>query len=326
MTSPSKLQELINQRLQELNFSGDPATLYEPIRYMMALGGKRIRPVLVLMGTELFKGDLKQALSAATGIEVFHNFTLLHDDIMDNAPLRRAMPTVHAKWNSNIAILSGDAMFVKACQLMMDVPDHAVRKVMEVFNRTALEVCEGQQLDMDFETEPSVNIDRYLDMIRLKTAVLVGCSLEVGAIIAGADDKAAQHLYDFGVNLGIAFQLQDDILDVYGDAAKFGKQVGGDIIANKKTLLLLYAIASASGDLSVELANSLLMPVDAANAYQKVEAVKQIYNRLNVREYAETQMQSSYELALTHLDAIVASQEEKTALRELAKSLMIREH
>ena len=232
------LQELIEKELQQIQFPDRPKNLYEPIRYMLAVGGKRARPVLVLMGCEVFNGNRTEAIPAALAIEVFHNFTLLHDDIMDNAPLRRSKPTVHNKWNNSIAILSGDAMFVKACELMMQVNDKQIRTVMDIFLRTSTEVCEGQQMDMSFEKEKNVSITDYLKMIELKTAVLLGCSLQIGAIIGGADEIQSKHLYEFGKNIGIAFQLQDDLLDVFGDAEKFGKQTGGDIISNKKTFLI----------------------------------------------------------------------------------------
>jgi geranylgeranyl diphosphate synthase, type II len=326
MSSPDRLLELIQGGLHRLPFQEKPETLYEPIRYMLQLGGKRMRPVLVLMATELYNSKPEPALSAALGIEVFHNFTLLHDDIMDNAPLRRAKPTVHAQWNSNIAILSGDAMFVKACDLMMQVPDPVLRKVLDVFYKTALEVCEGQQFDMDFEQEESVPIESYLNMIRLKTAVLLGCSLEIGGYIGGASDTDAKHLYDFGVNLGLAFQLQDDILDVYADANKFGKQVGGDIIANKKTFLLLTAINTANGELKEELMRWINQAITPYQYAEKVDAITRIYAALHVRETAEAKMKQLYNDAFVHLDAIPVSNDKKDPLRTLAKNLLVREN
>jgi geranylgeranyl diphosphate synthase type II len=326
ITSLNQLQIQVEKGLQDLSFPVQPESLYQPVTYMLSLGGKRVRPVLVLLANELFGGDSKVALSAALGVEVFHNFTLLHDDIMDNAPLRRAKQTVHAKWNSNVAILSGDAMFVEACKLMMQVPDNSVRNVMDVFTTTALEVCEGQQYDMDFETSNNVSIQQYLDMIRLKTAVLVGGSLKIGALIGNASQEAANHLYDFGVNLGVAFQLQDDILDVYGDTNKFGKQVGGDILSNKKTFLLLTALANADKETSNELNYLLNLQIDATNsASEKVKAVTIIYNKLTVKEIALAKMNELYNEALKHLDAIQVDENRKVPLRELAASLMIRE-
>jgi geranylgeranyl diphosphate synthase, type II len=318
-----RLQELVLDGIQQLSFPNEPAALYDPLRYILSLGGKRMRPVLTLMGCDVFAGDVKAALPAALGVEVFHNFTLMHDDIMDNAPLRRSKPTVHTKWNSNIAILSGDAMFVESCRLVMQSPDAAVRQVMEVFTKTALEVCEGQQYDMDFESMSEVSIDQYIDMIRLKTAVLLGGSLKMGAIIAGANESDANHLYDFGVNLGVAFQLQDDILDVFGDADKFGKQVGGDILSNKKTFLLLTALNTAQGTTK----DSLLQWINTTDQpQQKVIAVTEIYNSLNVREVAEGKMNELYDIALSHLDSIPVDDANKQPLKDLAASLMVRQN
>ncbi|HQF29357.1 MAG TPA: polyprenyl synthetase family protein [Bacteroidia bacterium] len=318
-----RLQELVLDGIQQLSFPNEPAALYDPLRYILSLGGKRMRPVLTLMGCDAFGGDVNAALPAALGVEVFHNFTLMHDDIMDNAPLRRSKPTVHTKWNSNIAILSGDAMFVESCRLVMQSPDAAVRQVMDVFTKTALEVCEGQQYDMDFESMSQVSIDQYIDMIRLKTAVLLGGSLKMGAIIAGANESDANHLYDFGVNLGVAFQLQDDILDVFGDADKFGKQVGGDILSNKKTFLLLTALNTAQGSTK----DSLLQWIKSSDQPQeKVIAVTEIYNSLNVRDVAEKKMNELYDVALSHLDSIPVDDANKQPLKDLAASLMVRQN
>jgi geranylgeranyl diphosphate synthase type II len=318
-----RLQELVLDGIQQLSFPNEPAALYDPLRYILSLGGKRMRPVLTLMGCDAFGGDVNAALPAALGVEVFHNFTLMHDDIMDNAPLRRSKPTVHTKWNSNIAILSGDAMFVESCRLVMQSPDAAVRQVMDVFTKTALEVCEGQQYDMDFESMSHVSIDQYIDMIRLKTAVLLGGSLKMGAIIAGANESDANHLYDFGVNLGVAFQLQDDILDVFGDADKFGKQVGGDILSNKKTFLLLTALNTAQGSTK----DSLLQWIKSSDQPQeKVIAVTEIYNSLNVRDVAEKKMNELYDVALSHLDSIPVDDANKQPLKDLAASLMVRQN
>lgn len=318
------LQLDVENNLSGLVFPSSPASLYEPFRYMLALGGKRMRPVLVLMASKMFGGNEMHAMPAALGIEVFHNFTLLHDDIMDNAPLRRGKATVHEKWNPNIAILSGDAMFVKACQLMSGVPSVSMPSVMEMFLKTAMEVCEGQQLDMDFEKRSDVSIPEYLEMIRLKTAVLLGGSLAIGADVAKASVEAQKHLYDFGVNLGLAFQLQDDILDVFGDAAKFGKQEGGDIIANKKTYLLLTAKERATGALKDELWSWLNHDGDDHGA--KVNAVKRIYDELEVREAACNKMDELYGLALDHLHALSLSTEQIAPLKSLADYLMAREN
>lgn len=315
-----RLQDEAEDRLSELYFPDAPVALYEPVRYMLSLGGKRMRPVLLMMAYELFGDDPEKAWPAALGIEVFHNFTLLHDDIMDRAPLRRGKSTVHEKWNSNVAILSGDAMFVKSCQLVLRSPGTGV---MDLFLKTALQVCEGQQLDMDFESRITVSIAEYLEMIRLKTAVLLGGGLAMGARIAGAGNDAADHLYTFGTDLGVAFQLQDDILDVYADAGKFGKQVGGDILSNKKTFLLLTALERSRGNDAKELRYWLLKGDDAM---AKVEAVTALYNRLEVREAAMARMDELYKDALQHLDALPLPSDRTLPLRELAAMLIDRDH
>jgi len=322
--SVEQLQKEIESQLQQLNFPVFPATLYDPLRYTLALGGKRLRPALTLLAAEIFAASKSDAMPAALGLEVFHNFTLLHDDIMDKAPLRRGKPTVHEKWNANVAILSGDAMFVKSCQLMTDVPSSVMPAVMKLFLKTALEVCEGQQLDMDFENRETVSIEEYLQMIRLKTAVLVGACLAIGAQIANASESDINHLYDFGVNLGVAFQLQDDILDVYGDEQKFGKQVGGDIIANKKTFLLLTALNTASGDSLSELQKWMLYKGN--DNQEKVNAIKSIYHQLKVRESAEQKMDQLYSEALSHLDALPIKASQTQTLRVLSAMLMARQN
>ena len=318
-------RQLIDESLAGLELPARPDSLYAPVRYMISLGGKRMRPVMVLLANELFGGDKYKALPGALAIEVFHNFTLLHDDIMDKAPIRRGKETVHEKWNSDIAILSGDAMFVKSCQLMLEsARANDTPGIMELFFKTALDVCEGQQMDMDFATGNGVSIDNYLEMIRLKTAVLLGCSLGIGAGMAKASAESVAHMYDFGVNLGVAFQLQDDILDVYGSQEKFGKQVGGDIISNKKTFLMLTALSSARGSTKQEL-ESWLERTDF-NSKEKVEAVRQIYDRLEVRISAQKKMDELYREALLHLDALPLTSIQTMPLRELAAVLMDREN
>ncbi|MFN8153876.1 MAG: polyprenyl synthetase family protein [Bacteroidia bacterium] len=319
--SVAQWQSLVEERLKALQLPDVPENLYAPVRYMLALGGKRMRPVALLMSADMFGAEMETAMPAALGIEVFHNFTLLHDDIMDKAPLRRGQSTVHEKWNADIAILSGDTMFVKSCQLMMNVPHATVTPVMDLFFRTAIEVCEGQQFDMDFQSISLVTIDDYLEMIRLKTAVLLGAGMGIGALIGGASANDAQHLYDFGVNLGVAFQLQDDILDVYGDAGKFGKQVGGDILANKKTYLLLTALNKASD----EQRESLLRWLKTDGGEGKVQAVTEIFNSLGVKESAFAQMEKLYQVAMDHLKAIPLSEEDKKPLNDLAYMLMHRQ-
>jgi len=318
-----ELQDIIGNAVKELNFPEYPAQLYEPISYILSLGGKRMRPALLLMACDLFGGDIEAAIPPALAIEVFHNFTLMHDDIMDNAPIRRGRATVHTKWNQNVGILSGDVMLVQGYKLMMQVPDHLLRPILDIFNVTAIGVCEGQQLDMDFEELTNVSIDEYLNMIRLKTAVVLGGALKIGALIGGADTKDADLLSDFGVNLGIAFQLQDDILDVYGDPEKFGKQVGGDIISNKKTYLLLKSLELADSFQSGELNNWL--NAKQFNNTDKVQAVTAIYNNLDVRQLADKAMQTYADKAFEALDAINLPEEHKQYLRDFADGLLVRE-
>lgn len=318
------LQEIISGAVNKLNFPLYPAALYEPISYILSLGGKRMRPALLLMACDLFGGNVDAAISPALAIEVFHNFTLMHDDIMDNAPLRRGSTTVHERWNKNAAILSGDVMLVEGYKLMMQVEDRLLRPILDIFNTTAVGVCEGQQLDMEFEVLNHVNIDEYLNMIRLKTAVVLGGALKIGALIGGADVKDAELLSHFGENLGLAFQLQDDILDVYGDPEKFGKQVGGDIISNKKTYLLIKALELANKQQTIELDNWIALKQFDNN--EKVEAVTAIYNSLDVRKYAEEAMQTYTDKAFDALDAINLPEEHKQYLRNFADGLLVREN
>lgn len=315
------LQALIATSVGELKYPLYPAELYEPITYILSIGGKRMRPALLLMACDLFGGDVESALPPALAIEVFHNFTLMHDDIMDNAPIRRGRATVHEKWNQNVAILSGDVMLIEGYKLMMQVRNDILRQVLDIFNDTAVGVCEGQQLDMTFETSPDISIEEYINMIRLKTAVVLGGALKIGALIGKADQKDADFLSEFGINLGIAFQLQDDILDVYGDPEKFGKQVGGDIISNKKTYLLIKALELANGP---EL-NSWLAAKEFDNA-EKVTAVTAIYNSADVRRYAEEEMQGYAEQAFRALEQINLPEESKQYLRDFADGLLVREY
>jgi geranylgeranyl diphosphate synthase type II len=283
-----------------------------------------MRPALLLMACDLFEGSIINALKPAVGVEMFHNFTLMHDDIMDKAPLRRGSSTVHEKWNESIAILSGDVMLVDAYQLVMAVDDSILRNVLTIFSETAAGVCEGQQIDMNFESMQEVTVSEYLEMIRLKTAVLLAGSLKIGALIGNAQAEHADALYQFGQNLGLAFQLQDDILDVYGDPEKFGKQVGGDIIANKKTFLLIKALELAE-DLDKEELTYWLTE-ETIDPIAKVNSVTDIYNRLGVRQLAEHQMNSFAEKALSALEKIPANAEKKKVLRAFAEQLLIREN
>jgi geranylgeranyl diphosphate synthase type II len=324
MKKLEELQAIISNAVDNLTFPEHPAELYEPINYILSLGGKRMRPALLLMACDLFGGDINAALPPALAIEVFHNFTLMHDDIMDNAPLRRGQVTVHEKWNNNVGILSGDVMLVQGYKLMMQVEDRLLRPILDIFNTTAVGVCEGQQLDMDFEQRDNVGIDEYLEMIRLKTAVVLGGALKIGALIGGADVKDADLLSSFGEHLGIAFQLQDDILDVYGDPEKFGKQVGGDIISNKKTYLLIKALELANNQHKTSLDKWVgLKQFDNA---EKVVAVTAIYNSLNIRQYAEEAMQQHTDKAFEALDAINLPAAQKQYLHDFADGLLVREN
>ncbi|MCF8275208.1 MAG: polyprenyl synthetase family protein [Flavobacteriales bacterium] len=315
------LQKLFDTALDALEFPSEPKSLYEPISYTLANGGKRMRPLLVLLGCRIFSRSVEEAIHPAIGIELFHNFTLLHDDIMDNAPLRRGKKTVHEKWNNHVAILAGDATFIIAYQELMQTRPEVLADILTEFNRTALEICEGQQLDMDFETHENVSIDDYLHMISLKTAVLLGASLKIGAIIGGANAEQAQLLYDFGLNAGIAFQLQDDMLDVYGESHKVGKQKGGDIISSKKTFLLLKAMELAEGKES----NSLTNWIESDSDLEKVSAITDIYDRLGIRKLAEERMWDYYNKGISSLDKVKGDDEWIAILRAFSEKLMHRE-
>ena len=320
-----KYKTLIEKEIDQLDYSfKQPANLYEPIHYILQLGGKRMRPILCIMASDLFEGSRSHSLAQAMTVELFHNFSLIHDDIMDEAPLRRGKETVHEKWNSNIGILSGDAMLVKAYEFLAKAESQHLSQLLKVFNKTALEVCEGQQLDMDFEVRNDVSIPDYLQMIEMKTAVLLGAALQMGAIVAGAHAEDQQNLYEFGKNIGIAFQLQDDILDVYADPEKFGKQVGGDIISNKKTFLLLRAFELA--DEKNREALKTWMEKEAFNPEEKVRAITEIYNALNVRSLATAQMNEYFDSGMQAMERIQQPDELKLPLKNLAKELMLRQN
>lgn len=316
----NKYTELIEQELRHFNFPLEPTGLYDPLRYFLQIGGKRIRPVLTLLAAELF-GEAKNAMSQALALELFHNFTLIHDDIMDKAPLRRGVKTVHEKWDGNTAILSGDVLMIEAYRKLIFGAGDKLNAILELFNQTAIEVCEGQQRDMDFEKRIDVSAAEYIEMIRLKTSVLLGAALKMGAIINGAPNKDADNLYEFGVNVGIAFQIQDDILDLYADPDKFGKQVGGDIIANKKTILYLTAVGNASKDQLDVLKN---IHADE-NPVSKVEKAKQLYDHLNVREQCEDLLHEHLGKAMFHLEEVNVDDADKQMLRGLAIYLVNRE-
>lgn len=315
------LAEQIEQEISALHLAENPSNLYDPLRYFLNLGGKRIRPILTILGADLFGKTFEEAKSAALAIELFHNFSLIHDDIMDEAPLRRSQKTIHTKWNTNIAILSGDVLLVKAYQEICKQKSQHIPDLMEVFNKTAVEVCEGQQLDMDFETRSDLSIPEYIEMIRLKTSVLLGCALELGAIISDASFENRKALYQFGVNIGIAFQIQDDLLDLYADAEKFGKQVGGDIIANKKTVLQLKA-KSLANPLQKEYLKNLEQIIDSK---QKVEQTLIIFEELGIKEEVKKLRDSYFEEGMEALKEMDIPEKNKEKLIALANFLQDRE-
>lgn len=326
MTTIQPFLVAIQSEIDQTVYGEYPVELYEPIAYIMALGGKRMRPALTLIAANLFSDNWQNALKPAVAVEVFHNFTLMHDDIMDAAPLRRGQATVHEKWGNDVAILSGDVMLVAAYELLTTVNDNCFKRVIKRFNRTAAEVCEGQQLDMNFATRNDVTEAEYLQMIRLKTSVLLGFALELGGIISGADDETIALLYDVGVNMGLGFQLKDDLLDVYGDPEKFGKQVGGDIIENKKTWLLLKALEIAKTS-NPKLHNELQTWLNTSGRdTEKVQAVTDIYNTLGVKPAAENVIKMYFEKGLGALAAIPVAEERKFPLKEFAAYLMAREN
>lgn len=320
MTGIETLQNTFEAYFNHRHFPSFPSTLYDPLEEFLSNSGKRIRPVLCLMGNELF-GNIKQdAYHLAAAVELFHNFTLVHDDIMDKAPLRRGKPTVHSVHGEPTALLGGDVMMVVAYDYLNKIDASYIRKVLHLFNKTAKEVCEGQQLDMDFEKLDQVSLDQYLNMIELKTSVLLASSLQLGAIIGGASEGNQQHLYEFGRNLGIAFQVQDDYLDAFGDPEKFGKQVGGDIQSNKKTFLMIHALETAEGEMLDELHQLMQMDDDG-----KVEKVLSIYKACGIDRWANELKEQYLQKALSHLEEIAVSKDRKTSLVELAYYLIKRE-
>tara|TARA_B100000767_G_scaffold172357_1_gene161376 strand:- start:894 stop:1859 length:966 start_codon:yes stop_codon:yes gene_type:complete len=319
MKSIKELSELVSDELMNIKYPKTPSSLYDPIEYILDLGGKRIRPILVLMAYQLFDKNIAKAISPALAIEIFHNFTLLHDDIMDNAPLRRGQKTVHEKWNNNVAILSGDTMLVQAYRLIGELDNSIVKQVLAVFSKAATEVCEGQQWDMDFETQTNVSITDYLKMIEYKTAVLLGAALQIGGITAGASKQEQNYLYAFGRDLGIAFQLKDDLLDAFGNIETFGKQVGGDIMANKKTYLYLKALALAD-----EIQRTNLEQYFSSNdtSQLKVDSVKAIFSQLDIPRQTTNLIMEYHERAMRNLAAI--NSDSKEPLLAFSASLMDR--
>ena len=318
-----QLLQQIHEYIGNLSYMREPMGLYDPIEYVLGLGGKRLRPVLMLLAYNLYKEDVTRIFSQAAGIETYHNFTLLHDDLMDKADMRRNKPTVHKKWDENTAILSGDAMLILAYQFMMKkCPLECVERVMEVFGRTALEVCEGQQWDMEFEHRLDVTVDEYIEMIRLKTSVLIAAALKIGAILGGAPEKDAQLLYDFGIKMGLAFQLQDDYLDVYGDPAVFGKKIGGDILCNKKTFMLITALSLAEGEDKETLLNWLRATDYVAE--EKIQSVTALYNKVGVPELCQARIDAYYKEGLELLDKVNVESSLKEELKKFVCHLMDR--
>ncbi|MEL7587334.1 MAG: polyprenyl synthetase family protein [Prolixibacteraceae bacterium] len=327
MYSLKDLKNIFINRLEteaERIGAAEPANLYQPVQYTLNMGGKRLRPVMTLMACDLFNGDIEAAMPVALGIEVFHNFTLLHDDIMDKAALRRNKLTVHKKYSENTAILSGDAMSILAFQYLLQTNSPAFHEIAGLFTKTAIEVCKGQQLDMDYQDMLDVSIEDYLEMIRLKTAVLIACSLKAGALSGNASAQDANRLYDFGINLGLAFQLQDDLLDVYADENKFGKQSGGDIVANKKTYLLLKSLELASAAQR----EKLLSLITAINLKpnEKIASVKKIYADLNIREITTGIIRDYYMKALAGLEGVSSEKRRKSEFLMLAQKIIKREN
>lgn len=314
-------QEVVNKGLNSIYYPLQPEKLYDPIRYFMGIGGKRIRPVLTLLAAEMHDCPIEKSLDTALAIELFHNFTLMHDDIMDNASLRRGKSTVHEKWNNSIAILSGDAMLISAYQLLTKNDSTVLPELLKVFNNAALEVCQGQQYDMDYEDSSDISIDDYINMIRLKTAVLLGAALKMGAIVSGASSVNAEYLEQFGINVGIAFQLQDDLLDVYGEVLEFGKQIGGDIIANKKTFLMLKAIELAKDEDAIQL-QKWIHKTDEPQ--EKIIEVTRIYNNLGIQELTMNEMHFYSLKAHDALNKLDVPEVKKETLKNLTESLLLR--
>ena len=315
-------QNLIEKHIQNLSIPDTPPELYEPVKYVLSLGGKRIRPALVIMSCDLFAGAVESALIPAVAIEVFHNFTLVHDDIMDRSEIRRGQPTVHRKYNENVGILSGDVMSILASRLINQSPGVVLSTVHDVFTKTAMEVCEGQQMDMNFENQLTVSANDYMRMIELKTAVLIAASLKIGAILGGASQTDADDLYEFGKNLGVAFQLQDDLLDTFGDQKLMGKTTGTDLVDNKKTFLMITALEHSSPDQKKELVHWLTN--NNFKREEKVAAVTTIFNDLGIKELTEVRIRDFYDKALENLSHLNKPEERKTELYNFASYLMKR--
>lgn len=321
--SISVFEKLIDDSIRKVLKNYQPRTLFAPAEYILSLGGKRLRPLLTLMAADLFGENPEEAIDAALAVEIFHNFSLVHDDLMDNADLRRGHPTVHKKWNANKAILSGDALVIEAYRYIANVPADILPDILGLFTTTAMEICKGQQYDMDFEQRLDVKEEEYIEMIRLKTAVLIGCALKIGAIIARAPAEDADLLYEFGINIGLAFQLKDDLLDVYGDSSILGKKIGGDILCNKKTFLLIRCLKKANDKQRAELTRWLT--ATDFNPDEKIEFVKNIYDELNLKFVVENLIEKYYLASLDCLSLVNISDDQKRDLISLSENLMYRE-
>lgn len=322
MISANQIQQTFEEYLQNLDYSHNPDNLYAPIRYVLSLGGKRIRPTLLVLAYNMYAEDVKSVYDVAVGMEVFHNFTLLHDDVMDNAEMRRGSLTVHKKWNENTAILSGDGMFVLAYQYLSKCNPIYLKQVLDLANDTFIGITDGQQFDMDFETRSDVSESEYIEMIRLKTSILLAACLKMGALLGGASEQDASLLYSFGEKLGLAFQLQDDLLDVYGDAKVFGKRIGGDIVCNKKTYMYINTCLLASEEEKGVLAKWAQYEGDDVDA--KIEAVKAVYDSVGIKGKAEAKIEELFNEAMSLLNKVSVSEDRKNVLREYALGLMNR--
>lgn len=324
MKTADEILKMVNEFLDHLSYDRKPESLYEPIKYVLSMGGKRIRPTLMLLAYNLYKDNPEDILMNACALETYHNYTLLHDDLMDNADMRRGHLTVHKKWNDNIAILSGDSMLVLAFQRMMQCDTKHLKDILDLFTVTALEIGEGQQYDMEFETRNDVKEEEYIEMIRLKTSVLLACALKIGAILADASAEDADNLYKFGEQIGLAFQLQDDYLDVYGDSKVFGKEIGGDITSNKKTYMLINAFNKANAAQREELTRWVSARDFDRN--EKVDAVTRLYNEIGIDQLAQDKIAYYFEQSKKFLDAVNVPEEKKEELRKYAQKMMKRQY
>ena len=324
MLSTEQILNRIESEISKIYFDLPPRSLFKPIEYTLEFGGKRIRPSMTLLACNIYDQDIENSIKPALGFEVFHNFTLLHDDLMDHADIRRSKPTVHKKWDTNTAILSGDAMVIASYMLIGETPKPYLKKVLDLFSQTALEICCGQQYDLDFERSDNISEEQYMEMIRLKTAVLIACCLKAGAIIGGAPDIEAETLYRFGIYTGLSFQLQDDLLDVYGDSGTFGKNIGGDILCDKKTFLLINAISRANEKQKAEM-EYFINKNNSFTPSEKIRSYTEIYDQLNIREITQQKINSLFELAIKELSSLKVKTERLSELTKFTNILMLRE-